>query len=86
MTPDPKALVKTTWESVLPIAAPGDRSELDASMSYAMIKIGSAVGHLAAAIFSALAYGLRVLSAQARVSERRQGLVGAPVRSRATLS
>jgi hypothetical protein len=86
MTTDQKTLVKTNRESVRPIAGPGDRSELEASMSYAMIKIGSGVGHFAAAIFSALAGGLRVLSAQARTSERQQRLVGAPVRSRASLS
>jgi hypothetical protein len=53
------------------IAYPGDRSRPEASMSYAMITIGSSVGHLAAGIFSALAYGLRFLSAPAQPSERR---------------
>ena len=61
-----------------------EQEPLEASMSYPMIIIGSGAGHLAAAIFSALAYGLRVLFAPARASDREQGLVGAPVRSRAS--
>ena len=51
-------------------------------MSYAMITIGTSVGHVAAAIYSALGNGLRILFAQMRVSEHPQGLVGIPVRSR----
>ena len=51
-------------------------------MSYAMITIGTGVGHLAAAIYAAVGHGLRVLFAQTRVSEHPHGLVGAPVRSR----
>jgi hypothetical protein len=86
MTPEQTMLVKTTGDSVLPIAGPDGRSGLEASMSYAMITIGTGVGHLAAAIFSALAYGLRVLFAPARASEREHRLVGARVRSRASLS
>ena len=84
MTPEQNPLVKTTGDSVLPIAGPDDRSDPEASMSYAMIKIGTGVGHLAAAVYSALAYGLHILFAPARPSERQQNLVGAPVRSRAS--
>ena len=53
-------------------------------MSYAMITIGTSVGHLAAAIYSysALGHGLRTLFGQTRVGEHPQGLVGVPVRSR----
>jgi hypothetical protein len=51
-------------------------------MSYAMIVIGSSVGHLAAAIYAAACHGLRALFAQTPVSEHPQGLVGVPVRSR----
>ena len=82
-TPAPNELAKTPRESARPVAGPGDRSDLESSMSYAMIQIGSSVGHLAAAIFSALAYSLRILSAQVRAGERQQGLVGVAVRSRA---
>jgi len=76
MPSEKNASIETTSYS---IAHPGDRSGLEASMSYAMITIGSGVGHLAAGIFSALAYGLRLLSAPARVTERRSrasGMVG----------
>ena len=41
------------------------------SMSYAMIVIGGGVGNLAAAIYSAVANGLRALAAQAPLIERR---------------
>lgn len=58
MPSETNAFVKTT-------------AELESSMSCAMITIGSGVGHLAAVIFSALAYGVRFLSVQARVSQRR---------------
>jgi hypothetical protein len=84
MTPEQTTLVKTTGDSARPIAGPGNQPELEASMSYAMIVIGSGVGHLAAAIYSAFAYGLRVLFAPARASEREHRLVGASVRSRAS--
>ena len=57
--------------------------ELEGSMSYAMITIGSSIGHLAAAIYSAAAYGLRVLSAPLRAREATQVLAASPVRSRA---
>src|SRR4051794_28954238 len=55
----------------------------EASMSYPMIVIGSGAGHLAAAIYSVVARGLRVVFAQAGASEHQQNLVAAPVRSRA---
>ena len=57
---------------------------LEASMSYPMIVIGSGAGHLAAAIYSAVARGLRVLFAPARARELQRSLVVAPVRSRAS--
>jgi hypothetical protein len=41
------------------------------SMSYAMIVIGGGVGNLAAAIYSAVANGLRTLAPQAQLKERR---------------
>lgn len=63
--------VETTRGPMAGIAAPDNRAEPEGSMSYAMITIGSGVGHLAAGIFSALAHGLRFLSAPARASERR---------------
>jgi len=63
--------VEATRGAAAGIAAPDDRTGLDASMSSAMITIGSGVGYLAAGIFSALAHGLRFLSAPARVSGRR---------------
>ena len=55
---------------------------LEGSMSYPMIVIGSGAGHLAAAIYSAVAHGLRILFAPARAGEVRQNLFAAPVRSR----
>ena len=61
-----------------------EQKPLEASMSYPMIVIGSGAGHLAAAIYSACARGLGVLFAPARASEHQQGMVTAPVRSRAS--
>jgi len=55
----------------------------EASMSYPMIIIGSGAGHLAAAIYSAVARGMSVLFVSARVIEHQQSLVATPVRSRA---
>ena len=55
---------------------------LEASMSYPMIVIGSGAGDLAAAIYSAVAHGLRILFAPAGAGEVRQNLFAAPVRSR----
>jgi len=61
-----------------------EQKPLEASMSYPMIVIGSGTGHLAAAIYSACARGLGILFAPARVTERQQSLLTAPVRSRAS--
>lgn len=71
MPSEKNAFIETTPAPLPPIAYPGDRSRPEASMSYAMITIGTGVGHLAAGIFSALAYGLRFLSAPAQASEHR---------------
>ena len=88
MSTDNDASAQTTGGPMVPNAAPGNRSGLEGSMSYAMITIGSGVGHLAASIFSAVARGLRFLPAQARGSERRsrasygrQGLAGSQWKS-----
>ena len=86
MIPEPTALVKTTGVSARPIAVSGNQPELEASMSYAMIVIGTGVGHLAAAIYSAVACGLRVLFEPARASERGQGPVRTSVRAQASAS
>jgi thioredoxin reductase len=56
----------------------------EASMSYPMIIIGSGAGHLAAAIYSAIARGMRLLFVPVRVIEHQQSLVATPVRSRAS--
>ena len=86
MIPEPTALVKTTGDSARRIAGPGNQAELEASMSYTMLVIGTGVGHVAAVIYSAVACGLRVLFEPARASERQQGPVGAPVRAQASAS
>lgn len=86
MTPEQNALVETRGDSVLPLAGPSDRSGLEASMSYPMIVIGTGIGHLAAAICSAVAYGFRVLFAPPRASERGHRPVGTAVRSHASAS
>ena len=56
----------------------------EASMSYPMIIIGSGAGHLAAAIYAAVARGMCILFVPARAIEHRQSLVATPVRSRAS--
>ena len=71
MPSENNASVENNSGPAAPLADAGNRPEPETSMSYAMITIGSSVGHLAAGIFSALAYGLRFLSAPARASERR---------------
>lgn len=71
MSTDNNASAQTTGGPMVPNAAPGNRSGLESSMSYAMITIGSGVGHLAAGIYSAFERGLRFLAAPARGSERR---------------
>jgi hypothetical protein len=86
MIPEPTALVKTRGDSARRIAGPGNQAELEASMSHTMIVIGSGVGHLAAAIYTTVACGLRVLFEPARASERQQGPVGTPVRAQAGAS
>jgi hypothetical protein len=74
MTREQKRLAQMNEESMPSI--PEDK------MSYAMITIGTSVGHLAAAIYSAVGHGLRALFARTRVSGHPQGLVGVPVRAR----
>lgn len=71
MSCEQKTLVKTNRDSALPNAGLGEPPALENSMSYAMIVIGGGVGTLAAAIYSAVAYGLRALAAQAPLRERR---------------
>ncbi len=71
MPSEKNALIETTPAQMAAIAHPGDRSEPEASMSYAMITIGAGIGHLAATVFSTLARGLRILSASTRASGSR---------------
>jgi hypothetical protein len=86
MIPEPTALVKTTGDSARRIAGPANQAELEASMSYTMVVIGTGVGHLAAAIYTAVAGGLRILFEPARASERGQGPIGIPVRAQTSAS
>ena len=55
-----------------------DRSAIENSMSPTLIFIGSAVGHFAAAVYSLLARGPRVLHAPARAGKPRSGVSFAP--------